>query len=269
LFHEAKKLGFVGPFKKAGFTDYQPEPIMKNVEGETGEPDLVSWNKNGDWLAIELTLRMESKNTKLTIYSTLDPRYLADYGVSGIVSGPDVIVSRIESFDDGPFCRILVNDLLKVEGEERLRNDALRTELKKAENSDLRRLPSIPISLLPESKGNELRRGIVDQILQLFESSSQGATPEQIVDNALERLADRVRVERKGRLVKRVRDELDSLAGKELALYIEADESGVYRARPSLNVDHHATRLRVSQILESWAGTPVPYHTPRIDSYEG
>jgi hypothetical protein len=242
---------------------------MKNKIGESGEPDLVSWNDAGDWIALELTLNMESKHDKLSLYANLDPRYLADYGAQGISSKPDIMSSRLDDFDDGPYCRILVNDVLKVFNEDRLANKTLRIEIKNAENTDLRRLPTIPISMLPESKGNEIRRGMVDQILQLFGPGSEGITAKQVVDRALERLADKVRVERKNRLVKEVEEELKSLATKQLASYLEVDKNGIYRAKPSLNMDHHAARLSVAGILKTWAGTPLTFRVPSIESYSG
>lgn len=267
LFHESRHQGFVGPFKKAGFREYRPEPLLKTPEGDDGEPDIVSWNDKREWVVLELTLNSESKCDQLERYSRLDPRYLENLGVLSVTLPPDVICSRVDESDDGPFCSIIVKKSFRVFREDKLANTNLAAELKSLENTDLGKLPSLPISLLSESRGAELRRGIVDHILQLFQPESRGLSAEEIVDNALERLAPIVRVEKRINLIKRVRAEMDSLARRELSQYLLSDGAGVFRSKTPGNMDHYAARLRVSSILKEWAGTPSPYVSFAIESY--
>ncbi len=67
--------------------------------------------------------------------------------------------------DDGSFCQIFVKDFFNLKNEEQIENQHLKTELIKAKEMglDLRKLPEIPITLLPEMKNQqEIRRGLID-----------------------------------------------------------------------------------------------------------
>jgi len=268
LFHDVKSTGFLGPFKRAGFVHYRPEPQLKNAIGEDRRPDLVSVDDSGNWLALELTMDPKSKESQLSRYCDIDGRYLADYDLPAQNTKPDAISSRLEDADDGSFCKIVVNTVLEVRNEDTLRNQRLKNELMSARDVDLTRLPQLPITLVFESKGSEIRRGIRTQIMQLFNPNSQGTTAREVVDTALERLADVAPIEKKERLIELVKREMDGLVTNELSRYLEFAE-GVYRSKIQMTLEHHAaTRGRIGAILTAWAGEPRRIYSPKIDSYE-
>ncbi|HIE31933.1 MAG TPA: hypothetical protein EYP67_06080 [Methanosarcinales archaeon] len=207
LFYQYNRPNFVGPFKAAGFR-YNVEPLFLSAEqGENLEPDIVASCETG-WLILELTTQPKSKEPKLDRYRSIDPRYLNNYGLSVHDGEPDVMTSRLsDNVDDGTYCQITVDSILKIEKEEYLHNQRLKDELIKAKGMDLRRLPELPITIIPEmvGKGGELRRGLIEIVMQIFDPNSDGKTPVQLVDEGLERLFDKTRLEAKRQLIDKVK----------------------------------------------------------------
>lgn len=254
LFHEYKKSKFIGPFKAAGFS-YKVEPLFLSCDqGDDLEPDIVASGESG-WLVIELTTQPNSKKPKLDSYKSIDSRDLGQYGLPIHDGKPDVLISRLSFVDDGPYCQILVKDFLDVEKEEFLVNQRLKDELMNAKDLDLRRLPEIPITLLPEMKSQEIRRGLIEIIMKLFEPNNDGMTLVQLVDTGLERLFDKIRPASRSKLLSNVEREMDVLIKNNLSEYLEFKE-GKYRATEKFK-QHHKTMGMISSKLKEWAG-PSP-----------
>jgi hypothetical protein len=254
----------VGPFKAAGFR-YNVEPLfLSSEQGANLEPDIVASCETG-WLILELTTQPKSKEPKLDSYRSVDPRYLSQYGLSVHDGEPDVMTSRLsDNVDDGPYCQITVDNILKIEKEDYLQNQRLKDELIKAGGMDLRKLPDIPITILPEMKWKEIRRGLVEIVMQLFDPSSEGKTPVQLVDEGLERLSDKIRPEVKGRLITKVKTAMDDLIQNHLSEYLKFKD-GKYGATEKFKT-HHKTMEFIALRLKEWSGIPQTIQTPLFES---
>jgi len=256
LFYQYNRPGFVGPFRAAGFR-YNVEPLfLSSEQGEKLEPDIVASCETG-WLILELTTEPKSKEPKLDRYRSIDPRYLNQYGLSVHDGEPDVMTSRLsDNVDDGTYCQITVDNILKIEKEEYLHNQRLKDELIKAEGMDLRRLPDLPITIIPEmvGKGGELRRGLIEIVMQIFDPNSDGKTPVQLVDDGLERLSDKIRPAMISKLISKVNNAMEDLIQNHLSEYLEF-EDGRYRATDKFKT-HHKTMEFIASRLREWAGTP-------------
>jgi len=266
LFYQYNRPGFVGPFRAAGFR-YNVEPLFLSSEhGEKLEPDIVASCETG-WLILELTTEPKSKEPKLDRYRSIDPRYLNQYGLSVHDGEPDVMTSRLsDNVDDGTYCQITVDNILKIEKEEYLHNQRLKDELIKAEGMDLRRLPDLPITIIPEmvGKGGELRRGLIEIVMQIFDPNSDGKTPVQLVDDGLERLSDKIRPAMISKLISKVNNAMEDLIQNHLSEYLEF-EDGRYRATDKFKT-HHKTMEFIASRLREWAGTPKTVQTPLFKS---
>lgn len=252
LFHEYKRPNFVDPFKVAGF-DYVVDRPFLTRQGDERHPDIVASGEMG-WLVLELTANQRSKEQQLDKYRMIDPRYLASYGLFPHASEPDIISSRLEYINDGLYCQILVKDFLDLKNEEQLNNQSLKNELLKAKGIDLRKLPEIPITLVPEMVRYhlEIRRGLIEIIMQLFAPDRPEKTPIQMVDEGLDKLSDKIGVTEKRSLIDRVKSEMDVLIGNHLSGYLEFKEN-TYRATGKFK-EHHKTMEYVALKLKEWAG---------------
>ena len=228
-------------------------------QGEERKPDIVASGDSG-WMILELTTTLGSKKPNLDRYKAIDPRYLSEYGLCIHDSTPDILSSRLSVVDEEPYCQIIVKDILRVEKEECLNNQDLKNALEQAKGADLRKLPEIPVSIVPEqgSKPKEICRGLVDIVMQLFEPNSDGKTLIQLVDEGLERLSDKVGVTEKRRLMDKVNNVMDDLIKNHLPEYLEFKE-GKYKATAKFK-QHHKTMGYISSRLGDWAA-PGPQKT--------
>lgn len=182
-----KYTNFTGPFKSAGFDKYIVEQPFLTNDGEDVSPDIISSGNDG-WVVFELTTSPNSKEHNLEKYRKADPRYLNQHGLKVHTIEPDIISGRLESVPDGPVCKLIIKDILQVEDPQYLKNQNLASHLKLTNGTDLSKLPQIPITLVPEmdSKSGEVRRGLVDIVMKLFDPSCEGMTPIQMVDEGLD-----------------------------------------------------------------------------------
>ena len=266
LFYQYNRPKFVGPFKAAGFR-YNVEPLfLSSDQGKDLEPDIVASGETG-WLILELTTRPKSKEPKLDQYKSIDPRDLTNYGLSVHDGEPDVMTSRLsDNVDDGPYCQITVDNILKIEKEEYLQNQRLKDELIKAEGMDLRRLPEIPIAIIPEMAGKwrEIRRGLIEIVMQIFDPNSDGKTPVQLVDDGLERLSDKIGPAVRSQLISKVNNAMEDLIQNHLSEYLEFKD-GRYRATEKFKM-HHKTMELIALRLKEWSGTPKTVQVPLFES---
>ena len=224
---------------------------MEDNEGSEKEPDILSVDTiRKRWVELELTLFPESKQAKLDAYRRIDPAFLGNYGYPGFTTKADVLSSRLSYLDDGPYCQILVDPVLEVLKEERLDDELLRKKLLSAQGVDMRRLPEIPITLHPESKSSEIRRGLVDQVLQLFDPNSKGKKPEDFAREGLERLYSRVGPKKRNQLAANVKKELDDLVKNYLPENLRIVD-GTYTVVENYK-SHHKTTESIAKSVKKW-----------------
>ena len=138
--------------------------------------------------------------------------------------------------------------------EEHIYNQTLKEALINSRGADLRRLPAISITLLPEMRPLEIRRGLIDLVLQLFEPGSSGKSLVQLVDEGLERLSETISVPAKSKLRDSVKREMDGLAKGPMNGYLFFDETErVYKSTEKFK-PHPKTMERIALALKDWAG---------------
>jgi hypothetical protein len=255
LFHQYERPRFVGPFKAAGFNEYRVEPlVLLSKTGRDLNPDIIASGKN-DWLVLELSFNKKSKKSILDLYKQIDSRDLGQYGLPVHDNEPEIVVSRFDDFiPDGPYCKTTVKDTLKVKDEIYINNSFSRDELKIASGIDLGKLPEIPITLLSEMKPQEIRRGLIELVMQIFDPDSDGKTPVELVEDGLERLSDKISITAKSELIKNVTNEMELLIGKFLPEYLIIDEeTSKYKATEKAK-QHHRTRMHIATKLREWGG---------------
>ena len=250
LFHEQVRPHFVGPFKKLGFR-YRVEARFLSRKAEDLKPDITASGKTG-WVVLDLSNNPSPKDEKLRAYKGIDPRDLAQYGLEPHTGPPDTFSCRLAYFDDGPNCELVVRNQLEVHNSDLLSNRELQEALNESAGVDLRLLPSIPISLLPEMRGSEIREGLVDTVMQLFDPTSTGKTLMEIVDQGLERLSEAVGPADKSALARKVQAEMNYLIRDHLHGYLDFS-NGTYRPTQRWT-EHHKTREFLTAKLREWLG---------------
>ena len=233
--------------------NYLVEPRFLTRKGEDRTPDLVGSGRTG-WMVLEITTQAGSKEPNLRSYLSIDPRYLNQHGLTSHDGQPDVMSSRLSLVDDGPYCQLIVRDTLGVTKAENIYNQPLKDALINSQGADLRRLPGIAVTLLPEMRPQEIRRGLIDIVMHLFKPGSEGKSLINIVDEGLERLSGTVSVPAKSKLRDSVKREMDGLLKGALKGYLHYDEiDGVYRSTDKFK-PHPKTMERIALALRDWAG---------------
>jgi hypothetical protein len=233
--------------------NYIVEALFWTKKAEDRTPDIVGSGESG-WLVVELTTQSGSKEPNMRSYLSIDPRYLTQQGLPTHKGQPDVVSSRLSFVDDGPYCQLIVKDHLEVIKEEHIYNQLLRDALIASRGADLRRLPGIAITLLPEMRPSEIRKGLIEIAMQLFKPGSRGKSLVQIVDEGLERLSKTISVPAKSRLRDSVKREMEVLIKGPLNGYLLFDETeGVYRSTEMFK-PHPKTMERIALALKDWAG---------------
>ncbi len=227
------------------------------TSSEPIKPDIVSSGSAG-WVALEITTSGKPKEDQLSAYASIDPRGLSTYGLQIHSTKPDIICSRLDPIQDGPFCQLILRDSLQFQDESCIKNERLRSALLEANGMELYKLPSISITIVPEmaSKSGELRRGIYNIVMQLFDEKCDGKTVEQIAQEGLDKIANCVSItDRKG-LEKSIRTQMDVLVKKYLPEYIEFDEEGgVYKTKDKKALRPNTMGL-INRKLKEWSAEP-------------
>lgn len=174
LFHQYLNIGFIGPFYKAGYSNYRvASPLTDSTTGNPVYPDIFACAPQG-WAAVELTLKNGPEKDQLDKYKKIDPRSLSSYGCPRYSIPPETICSRLSFNDDGDHCEILVKDHFDVRKERFIRDESLRKSLTEMRGVELLKLPNPPFSLVPEKMDSfEVRQGLVDIVLQIFDDTSR------------------------------------------------------------------------------------------------
>jgi len=250
LFHKQMKVNFTGPFFASGFTNYRVESPLMDKSGTPKTPDIFACGPAG-WLVIDLTCDTSSKKAQLDSYKNLDSRHLSMYGCTAYATSPETMSSRLCFNNDGDHCQMVVKDSFDVRNEQFIYDPALRTALIDTKGKDMKRLPEIPFSLVPEMKNFEIRRGLVDIVLQLFDAKSEGKTPYQMCEEGLERLFPLVPANAKQSLMDKIKQEMDVLMTTELSGYLELRD-GKYSSTEKFK-QYPKTRQVIVQKLKEWA----------------
>jgi hypothetical protein len=263
LFHKLNKPapGFIGPFKQIGFSYIVERPVL-TTDGKQCSPDIIASGKTG-WVIIELTTGLKSKEINLDKYSLIKPSELKRYRLPEQTMAPDIICSRLESFEDGPYCKLIVKKNLLFENSCYMKNEELREALSKSSGIDLSKLPEIPITILPEmvGKSRELRQALIDGVMQIFMPGSMGKTPNDLVKDGLERLYDLVGVTEIKSLSDSVKNQMDILVNDFLGDYLELDaETKAYRAKEDFT-PHQKKLEHIHLKLKEWSGLTTPQQT--------
>lgn len=264
LFHKYNRPNFTGPFFEAGLTNYRIEPqVLTEERGDEKNPDIIAGGPHG-WLLIELTMSSHSKREKLASYLKIDTRNLSVYGLPAYPTPPDIISSRLKEINDGDICQILVRDKFVLKNEQLIGDMALRTALIKLKDQCLDKLPEIPVSLVPELEGYEIRNGLVDIVLQLFDPNSQGKTAYEMCEEGMERIFDKTGQTHKTSLKNKIQREMEELIRNHLAGYLELSKEGKYKATAKFK-QHPKTRQFIANRLQEWAN---PKQRTLFDKYE-
>jgi len=251
LFHTYRKQNFQGPFYISDLTNYRVEsPLAEKKTGKTKTPDIFACGSRG-WLVIELTCDGSSKKVQLDTYKNLDSRSLSTYGCSAYPLPPDTMSSRLSFNNDGDHCQMVVKDKFDVKNEQFIQDSVLRNALSNMVGTDLKRLPEIPLNLVPEMKNFEIRRGLIDIVLQLFDSKSKGKTPYQMCEEGLERLFNLVPQSSKQSLIDKIKQEMDVLISHDLSGYLEFRD-GKYQLTEKFRA-YPKSRAVVAMKLKEWA----------------
>jgi len=108
---------------------------------------------------------------------------------------------------------------------------------------------------------HEVRRGLVDIVMQIFQPGSEGKTAHQMVEEGLDKLADSVGAGKKTAMRSKVKKEMDVLIRHHLKGYLELTDNGTYAPTDKFK-EHPKTLERISSSLREWA------NTTQIDSFK-
>lgn len=251
LFHKHIKSEFTGPFFEAGYKNYRIEPQLLTTEtGDEKNPDIIAGSDKG-WILVELTMSNHSKIQKLESYTKIDPRNLSVYGYPLYSSPPDIISSRLSSVHDGDVCQIFVKDCFDLKNEQFLTDNLLKNALVILKGHNLNKLPEIPISLVPEMDGFEIRHGLIDIVMQLFDPNCQGKTDYEMCEEGMERLFEKTGQNHKTSLMHKINREMDNLIKNHLSGYLEY-KNDKYQSTSKFK-RHPASMQYVSGKLQEWA----------------
>lgn len=248
----------MGPLLRAGYAEYVIGPAFFDDSGHQFEPDVVASN-GSSWVVIDLTENPASKAPKFDKYRRLNARYLHDYGLP-LASGEPVVISvRPTVSNDGVYPQLVVGDRLRIINAQAIATAVLRESLLEVEGRELRNLPELPFTLVPESKGLEVRKALAPYLMKIFEPSRPSVSAMHLVDLCLERLSDHISAQSRTSLVTKVKAELDTLLASPRSRRLwglERTEGG-YRVSelPSYTAQ---TLSKVELDIREWCRVRVP-----------
>lgn len=255
LFHESNKPKFIGPFKAAGFEYAIEKMCVSSDEGKYPTPDIIASSEDG-FAVLELTTdNKSSKKYNLKKYECISSRHLHNHGLKKHNNkNPDVFSSRLNYLDDGDYCQLIVQKKLEVIKIDCVRNHKLSHKLEEAINIDLTKVPAIPITIVPEmhDKTQELRRALIEIIMQLFSPTCEGKTAAEMVEEGMERLYSKVDSGLIRTLNNKVQLEMDQLVKDKLKDYLTKKDAK-YVATEKFKI-HFKTMESINMILKNWAG---------------
>ena len=148
-----------------------------------------------------------------------------------------------------------LNDAFHVEGTEFVADKELAGCLESFEGKDLIHIPECSLTIVPESKDRELRRGIVDSIMSQFRPDRESFTAEDIVIEATDFIYENIAAKERRVLIDRTRDQLKNLANDQLKQYLSYDGK-VFNITSSGQAASNSQKSResIEKKIGSWAG---------------
>ena len=249
-----------GVFHKAGYRHFEIEHELKNSKEETIKPDIVGWGERADsenndfYFTLELTLNDKTKKEQLAKYSNAEPDVFRVFGIQS-KKAPDVLlgVSQYVSNNEG-YCQLIFGETLDVKFVDNIRDGELREALSCSIGMELKEIPEISFRILPESKGGEIRRGIVASILRAFGPENGDISAAEVMEEALDILFEHTGADERKNLTVRISNEIDVLVEKHLQEYIEKVSEGKYRLTEKGKAVHKTpnSRSAVESKLNEW-----------------
>ncbi len=243
------------PFAKANLSDFLIEAKLNTPSGKQKNPDIIAWNSK-IWLIIDLTFNDHSKADKLDEYKKIEPRELSHLCTSEYPKKipPETMSSRLSFNNDGNHCQIVVKDIFDVKNEKFISDTTLRNELIKMKGKSLKKLPTLPIALVPEMEGQEIREGIAGFVMQSFNGTAEGKSSYDLCKMGLDKIFDRTPSEKTHSLKERIDREMKLLTGKQdLKGYIEYNKDDQkYRAVEKYRNPRFQTRKYIESKINEW-----------------
>ena len=242
-----------GPFAKCGYTQY----VIEYKMGKRAI-DIVAWDpKKSDgsvpYYALELTIDPEpNKSEQLEYYANSSPDCFLSIGIQSDSSPIVVFVtpSFVKGYDD--YCQLELSDIVVPYNLCFLKNPDLERELSKT--IDFSHIPQTSFTIVPESKGKELRLGLIDSIMSMFSPGNTSFTAADVTNLALDFIADNIDRKRKKRLIKSINFLLKNLFEKELKGYATFDKGRFTLTDVGMKVHNHPNSRNAFQVkLKSWA----------------
>lgn len=273
LFHKYNKIGFAGPFINAGYDKYVCESFVTDREkhNET-KPDIFSWgSKSKKVLIVEITNNefYEKKNKNMIKYKNTDPDLLSSFGVPyGCDKNIDVLLASDREQNESDWCQIILKEKLDVKYDENIIYDELRSSLIESIGINLTRLPDLSITLLPEMKKLEIRRGLEGYIHKIFEPNNEGYDADLLAEMGLDKFKYKFSKSSKKDLADKIDWQMKLLIQNYLSDYLE-EVNGVYRAKLSKKgrpfAESSQSRKKISEGIEMWVNDKLPENDVQYD----
>lgn len=211
---------YTGVFLEAGYTSYFVDGTFNtSTEKKVAKPDIICWsNETGKWLVIELSMDPTCKKNQLENDRYIDPQAASAAIGAYLVKEPDLISVSLANSpscpDNNQHCHIYFSDnRMYITNENNIKDQKLNESLSKANGKDMKLLPQLPFTLIPEiaSKFGEVKYGLTQQIPCLLAPGSPGMTVKEMVESSLDILNDKIDSKSKSELINVARKVLNSL----------------------------------------------------------
>lgn len=249
-----------GPFHMAGVDQFLIEQKIVGLRGS--KPDIIGWRVGREGktdlpIVFELTLDSgKSKKDQIERYAGITPEMISPIGIE-TDSGPTVIIGTPTKYQfDDDCCNLILGDVLTSVGSSLIVDSNLRNAIDEADGAlDLVHIPEIHFTIVPESHGRELRRGISSVIIQQFRpiSSEEGFSAEEITEECLDFIAGHIEKKERKALTKKVDRELRALS-ELLKDYIYVEDGRYHLTDKGKRVHSNPKSMEaVANTIMSWS----------------
>jgi|GEM_PF-4754120 len=253
---------YTGPFYSVGITSYEIEHVFsKDKDGF--KPDIFGWSPRGtpetgddQTIALELTVdKTANKNGQLLRYSQIPPENLRVFGAKTDKSPISILVSLSELRGHDSHCQLdLGGKNLVCYNLDSILDERIHDALKAANGTfDIEKLSSSDFTIVPESKHGELKRGMVQAIMEMFSPDANSFTARDITIICLGELHKHMDIKALNDLKSKVETELDGLITKHLKGEI-VKKKDVYTINKS--GEAQSRRKSISSKLNNWINDP-------------
>ncbi len=272
LFHATRNPDWEGPLRAAGFRDYKVNAKLFDAQGNSMQPDITAVSPS-TWLLVEVTARPKSKQTQVEAYTAGECRFLnRDHGlpVPEGLPPPELLVIRAqEKVEDGCAQVVVTGHGVTVASLSEIRDPTLQRALAQLPAAPRVNLPSLSIAFAPDcSRTWEVRRGLIPSVMELLQKPTKLATADDLVNEGLDFLADRISVEDRKRLIEIVKQSMEELIAARngwLATDLTVD-SGAYRSART-EPPHHRSLERIATSLGAWVDAGRKPRTTKLPGF--